>query len=211
MARATVPTGVGVVRGVVKFTGPRPPLKVIGGDCFPGATVVLDESAIVNADGTLKNVAVFVKDGPNVQTPDLPEAVLTQKSCQYVPHVRALRVGQILSVTSHDSTPHNVHIESIENPGDNFSELQGGSHAVHFDHAGVVRFKCDVHPWMTAYVHVFDHPCYAVTGDDGTFEIGKLPAGTYTLIARHEKFGDLEKSFTVQNDKPVTVNFEYSP
>jgi plastocyanin len=209
--RASVPPGPGVVRGVVKFSGDVPPLKIIGGDCYPGAEPVPDESTVVNPDGTLKNVVVFIKEAPNIQTAEPPEAVLAQKSCRYVPHVRTLRTGQIMNVTNHDPTPHNVLTQSDENPAENIEEMQNGSHAFHFDHPGMVRFKCQVHPWMTAYVYVFDNPCHAVTGDDGKFEIGKLPAGSYTLVAWHEKYGTIEKPFTVSDGKPVVVDFDYRP
>jgi plastocyanin len=208
---ATVLPGPGIVQGVVKFAGEIPPVKIIGGACFPGAAVVEDESAVVNPDHTLKNVVVYIKAGPNIQTDPVHEAVLAQIDCRYVPHVRGLRTGQVMNVTSHDPIPHNVHVESTENPSDNFAELQGGSHAVHFDHPGIVRFKCDVHPWMTAYVYVFDNPCFAVTGDDGKFEIGHLPPGSYTLVAWQEKYGTIEKPFVVVDGKPVMVDFEYRP
>ena len=48
------------------------------------------------------------------------------------------------------------------------------------------KVGCDVHPWMTAYVGVFDHPFFAVTGDGGRFEIQSVPPGTYTLVAWHD-------------------------
>ena len=208
---ATVAPGAGMVRGRIKFAGDIPAAKIIGGDCGPGIAPVMDESTVVNPDGTLKNVVVYIKGGPNIQIADSPEAVLAQKDCRYVPHVRALRTGQVLSVTSHDVMPHNVLIQATANPSDNFAELQGSARAVHFDHPDLVRFKCQVHPWMTAYVYVFDHPCFAVTGDDGRFEIGRLPAGSYTLVAWHEKYGEIEKPFTVVDGKPVSVDFEYRP
>jgi hypothetical protein len=208
-ARPTVAPGPGIVQGIVRFHGEIPIPKIIGGDCGPGIAPALDESEIVNPDGTLKNVIVFIKDGPNIQSTDPGEPVLAQKNCRYVPHVMALRAGQILVITSHDSVPHDVHIETDDNPSDNFAEMLGASHAVHFDHPGIVRFKCAVHPWMTAYARVFDHPCYAVTGDNGKFTIARVPPGSYTLVAWQEKLGEIEKPFTVVDDKPVVVDFDY--
>jgi hypothetical protein len=61
----------------------------------------------------------------------------------------------------------------------------------------MVPFKCDVHRWMSAYVGVLDHPFYAVTKNDGTFEIKGLPPGTYTIEAVHEKLGRQEQKVTV--------------
>jgi hypothetical protein len=85
----------------------------------------------------------------------------------------------------------------------------GASHRVTFAEPEFVRVKCDVHPWMTAYIAVFDHPFFAVTGEDGRFQIDHLPAGTYTLIARHERYESLERQITVTGDQPVDVQFEY--
>jgi hypothetical protein len=125
-----------------------------------------------------------------------------------VPHVLAIRTGQNLVVTNHDPTLHNVLITADANPGDNLEETQGATHTVHFDRPDLIRFKCSVHAWMTAYAYVFDHPCFAVTGDDGKFEIPHLPAGTYTLVAWQEKLGTREMQVTV-GDKPSDVTIEY--
>ena len=48
----------------------------------------------------------------------------------------------------------------------------------------LLSFKCDVHPWMFAYVCVSEHPCFAVSGKDGTFKIKDVPPGKYTLEAK---------------------------
>jgi plastocyanin len=206
--RPTVPAGTGVVRGVVRFLGKVPAIRQIGGDCCPGSTPVMDESLLVNPDGSLRNVVVYIKDGPNVAT-SLQDMVLTQKNCQYVPHVLGIQTGQNLVVTSHDATLHNVHIIGDVNPSQNFSEAQNASHAVRFDHPELVRFKCDVHPWMTAYAYVFDHPCFAVSDENGRFEIKNLPPGKYTLVAWQEKLLAQEMQVTVSGDKPSEVTVEY--
>ncbi len=208
-SRPPVTPGTAILRGTVRFIGTAPTPQPIGGNCCPGSPPVLDESLRVNPNGTLKNVVIFIKDGPNLDLGPVPERVLAQKDCQYVPHVIALRTGQTLVVTSHDPTIHNVHIEADANPSQNFSEGEGASHAVTFDKPEVVRFKCDVHPWMTGYAYVLDHPCFAVTGDDGSFEIAHLPPGTYTLVAWHEKLGTQQMQVTVGADKLVDVKVEY--
>ncbi len=209
-ARPTVPAGTGILRGSVTFRGTPPVPAVIGGDCCPGSAPVLDESISVSPGGAMKNVVVWIQDGPNLDIGPMPERVLAQKGCDYVPHVLALRTGQTLVVTSHDPTIHNVHIEAELNPSQNFSESDGETHAVHFDRPERIRFKCDVHPWMTAYACVFDHPCFAVTGSDGTFEIDHLPPGKYTLKAWQEKLGEKSMQVTVSGDKPADVKLEFS-
>jgi hypothetical protein len=207
--RPTVTPGTGVIRGTVKFVGTPPPVKTIGAICFPGSIPALDESLLVNADGSMKNIVIFIKDGPNLAGPPPGDALLAQRNCQYVPHVLALRTGQNLVVTSQDPTVHNVHIEADANPSQNFSQTQAASHTVVFQQPELLRIKCDVHPWMTAYAYVFDHPCFAVTADDGKFEIAHLPPGTYTLVAWQEKLLTQELQVTVSADKPTEVTIEY--
>ncbi len=184
-------------------------MKVIGGNCCPGASPVVDESIVVGAEGAMKNVVVFLKNGPDLDLGPMTDRVLAQKECRYVPHVIALRTGQTVVITSHDATLHNVHIEADANPSQNFSESENASHAVTFNLPELVKFKCDVHPWMTAYAYVFDHPCFAVTGDGGSFEIAHLPPGTYKLVAWQEKLGTQEMQVTVGADKSAEVKIEY--
>ncbi len=61
----------------------------------------------------------------------------------------------------------------------------------------MIPVKCNVHPWMRAYIGVVSHPFFAVTGDDGTFTIKGLPPGTYTIEVWHEKYGKQEQPVTV--------------
>jgi plastocyanin len=187
-------------------------VHVIGGECCPGAAPAVDESTVVNDDGSLKDVVVYVKDGPNVQqvSQGTSPATLDQKDCRYVPHVLALRTGQPLDVTSHDPTIHNVHVLASANESLNFAEAAvGATRQLTFAAPEFIRVKCDVHPWMNASIAVFDHPFFAVTGDDGQFKLDRLPIGNYTLVAWHEKYGTIEKSFSVTGSTPVDVQFDY--
>jgi plastocyanin len=207
--RPTVPAGACMIRGGVRFVGTSPEPQTIGGNCCPGATAVLDESLAVNPDGSMKNIVVYIQNGPNVDVGQLPERVLAQKNCQYVPHVLAVQTNQTVVVTNHDPTLHNVLTQSDANPQQNIEEMQGAAHSFTFAHPELIKFKCSVHPWMTGYVDVFDHPCFAVTGDDGKFEIGHLPPGTYTLVIWQEKLGTQQMQVNVAADKPTEVKFEY--
>ncbi len=209
--RPTVAAGLGSIQGIVRFDGVAPPPRIISGDneCCPGAAPAIDESTVVNGNGTLKNVVVYIKDGPNVPT-DMPPVVLDQKDCTYRPHVLALQTGQPLDVTNHDPTTHNVYFQASVNASQNFSENTVGQvHRVFFPLPEFINVKCAVHPWMSAFVCVFDHPFFAVTGSDGTFHIDRLPAGSYTLTAWHEKYGPLDRSITIAGAQPASVEFEY--
>jgi hypothetical protein len=74
----------------------------------------------------------------------------------------------------------------------------------------MVRFKCDVHGWMVAWVGVVAHPYFAVTDRTGAFEIGKLPPGSYTVEAWHETFGTRSAQVTVGEKQAQTVSFTFT-
>ena len=72
-----------------------------------------------------------------------------------------------------------------------------------------LKFKCDVHPWMFAWVSVFDCPWFSVSGADGKFVIKDVPPGKYTVEAAHRKLGAQTQDVEVK-DANVTVNFTFT-
>jgi len=73
----------------------------------------------------------------------------------------------------------------------------------------MVPFKCDVHGWMNAYVGVLDHPYFAVSDANGSFDIKNLPPGTYTIEAWHEKLGTMQQKVTVDDKETKDVPFTF--
>ena len=71
----------------------------------------------------------------------------------------------------------------------------------------MIPIKCNVHPWMTAYVGVLPHPFFSVTGDDGTFEITGLPPGDYVIEAWHEEYGTFTQNVTVGASETQEIEF----
>lgn len=203
------------VTGKVAFTGTAPEMPVLDMNADPycagaHAEPAKSEEVVVNSNGTLKNVFVYVKtglEGKTFETPATP-AVIDQKGCHYEPHVFGIQAGQALQIINSDSTLHNVHGMPKETPEFNLGmPIQGMKLERKFDKPEVmVKFKCDVHPWMNAYIGVLGHPYYAVSGEDGTFKISNLPAGKYTLEAWHEKYGTQTQEIAVA-DAPVTADF----
>jgi hypothetical protein len=114
-----------------------------------------------------------------------------QKGCEYTPYVAACQTGQSIVVKNSDPVLHNVHTEptAAGNESYNKAQMAGGADLTftYGKSENFLKFKCDVHPWMFAYVTVVDHPYYAVTGKDGTFTIKDVPPGEYTLVAMHRK------------------------
>ncbi len=181
-------------------------------------TPITTRHYLVDKDGGLANVFVYVKSGLSQKNFPAPseEPVLDQVGCLYEPYVMGLMVNQKFKIRNSDPTMHNVHPQPRqgENKEFNFAQpTKGQVNEKSFPSTEVmVRFKCDVHPWMFAYVGVLDHPFYAVTGKDGTFKISGLPNGKYTLEAYHPKTHGtnlgLTQEITVSGDTKADFTIE---
>lgn len=211
----------GAIAGKVTFAGtpPKPDMLRMNTDpvCVQtsGATSPSD-AVLVGAGGAVQNAFVYIKDGVDpAYTFDIPATpvVLDQKGCRYVPRVIGVRAGQPLEITNSDATLHNVHALPMSNQEFNHGQ---GPKAPSMTHTFtvpevMVRFMCNVHNWMSAYVGVMAHPFFAVTGADGTFEIAGLPPGTYTLAVWHETFGTQTQQITIGDRETKTAAFTFKP
>ena len=210
----------GTIKGIVKFEGQsfKPRLIRMKQDknceaIHKGKPIASEEFAL-NGNGTLKWVLVYVKSGAsgNFETPK-EAVVLDQQGCVYRPRVFGIMVDQPLEIRNSDPTFHNVHFVGRNNGGFNIGQPRKGLKTVRTfskpELPGTAFFKCDVHPWMRAWVGIFDHPFFDVTGDEGSFVISGLPPGTYELEAWHEKLGTRTAKVTLKAGETVTVNFTF--
>ena len=196
-------SGDGVIVGRIIFPGPAPATKII-----PGSPLVPDESIAVGSAGGLKNVIVFLKDAPKATFVLQSPAVLDQVKCVYTPHVLAVQAGQILRLKSSDSMMHNVHLKSLVNPDSNYGFPGIGKRDITLLlPEAPFPVRCDVHPWMSAWIGVFDHPWFAVTGEDGKFRIDHVPAGRYTLVAWQEVLPQQEQQIVVASTGSTEADF----
>ncbi|MFQ5799701.1 MAG: carboxypeptidase regulatory-like domain-containing protein [Bacteroidota bacterium] len=210
-------TGIGAIAGKVNFTGkaPRAARLRMNADpvCLKQHTeTVYGGEVVVNENGTLRNVLIYIREGlgGKIYTPPPDSILFDQKGCLYTPHVLGIQVGQEFVVKNSDPTLHNVHTLSKENRPFNIAQpRQGMTFTRKFEKPETFKVKCEVHPWMNAYVGVFTHPFYAVTGDDGSFAIKNLPAGEYTVEAWHEKYGAQTMKVKVGTAETATVDFTY--
>jgi plastocyanin len=216
-AKRVDPSKAGNVTGRVLFEGTPPPNEPIRMTSDPVCTRenpggVNADTVLVN-DGGLENVFVYVKDGLGGYYFDVPTdpVTLDQKGCRYSPHLIGLRVGQPLEIVNSDATMHNVHALPTVNREFNFSQIMAGmkDRKVFTAREVMVRFKCDVHTWMSAYAGVLDHPYFAVTANGGKFELKGLPAGTYTVEAWHEKLGTATQSVTLGEKENREITFAF--
>ena len=181
-------------------------------DPFCAKTPMKEEEVVVGAGGALKNVVVRVIKGLSGRyDPPAAPAVVDQSACMYRPRVQGIQLGQSLQIKNSDMTLHNVHGYKGASTLFNQAEIPGmppmTKQLTSADE--IVKLKCDVHPWMTAYVLVSSHPFFAVTGDDGSFKITGLPAGSYTVEAWHERYGAKSAEIAVAADKPAETAFQF--
>ena len=208
----------GSISGKVSFQGKAPKFPPIQMDADAVCaslhkSKVFPEAVVANDNGTLRNVFVYVKtglEGKSFAVPDQP-VVLDQKGCMYAPHVLGIQAGQNLKVVTSDKTTHNIHPLPNVNPGWNVSQPPGADAIIKsFSRPEVsIPVKCNQHPWMRAYIHVLRHPFYAVSGEDGSFEIKGLPPGKYEIEAVHEQYGATTQQVTVPAKGSAPVEFAY--
>ncbi|MFY9561868.1 MAG: carboxypeptidase-like regulatory domain-containing protein [Terriglobales bacterium] len=184
----------GTIRGSVKWQGPLPRLvpSQINKDpqiCDPEGQKRRDlERLIVGGNSGVANTVVFLKDITKGKAMDLPEPrrFLNQKSCRYEPHILLVPLQGNLQIKSSDPTLHTVHMSGAAdyNLPFPFKDLVVQRT---MNREGLVDLRCNAgHVWMNAEMMVAPHPYFAVTDQDGTFEITQIPPGDYEIVAWHE-------------------------
>lgn len=211
------------ISGSATFLGDKPPVKEIkmfgdatcmeGNSSGSGHKAPLEESLLVNGNREIQNVFVYLKkvDG-EFPTPE-QEVVLDQAGCAFKPHMVAIMTGQKLKIMNSDPTMHNVHSFSKVNRSFNRGQPSNAApmESVMKKPEIGIKIKCDVHPWMSAYVHVLDHPFFSITNAKGEFKIENVPPGEYTLVAWHEKLGTLEGDISPDGMDLSGLQFKFKP
>ena len=190
----------GTVAGVIAYNGTPPAPKKIDTSADPVCgqkNPNLSTEETVVKDGKLANTFVYIKDGTTTDGTKVgdyswptPSSAVTldQNGCHYRPHVLGIMTNQKLTITNSDPTQHNIHPQPKNNPEWNQTQPNGAPPIEKtFARSEIlIPVKCNQHPWMKAYIGVLKHPFFAVSGEDGTFTIAGVPAGTYTVAAWHE-------------------------
>jgi plastocyanin len=211
----------GSITGTVTFNGTAPTLPPLAMDADPvcakkhAGGKAPSEMLVLGSGNTMGNVMVWVSKGlPAGKTYPAPTtpAVLDQNGCQYKPHVMGLMVGQAYKILNSDGILHNIHTLPKINPG--FNKPMPATlkeTTTKFDKPEpIFNIKCDVHPWMQAFVGVFTNPFFSVTGTDGKFTISGLDPGTYEITAWHERLGTQTATVTVAATGAKTQDFKFA-
>jgi hypothetical protein len=205
-----------IVKVALSGTAPTPAKIQTSADPYCAkvhqAEPLLSQTVEVGEGGALIDVLVFVKDGVTgtYTVPNTP-VTLDQKGCGYVPHVIGMMAGQPLQIINSDPTLHNIHPLPVVNAGFNIGmPVQGMKQTRFFPKVEpVFHVKCDVHPWMSAYIATFAHPFFGVSNNQGTAELTNLPAGTFQIQAWHEKYGVQTQSVSLSAGETKQIAFTY--
>jgi plastocyanin len=215
---AVAPAGSATVSGTVSFAGTPPENPAV--DMAEEAACAQEHSGqprdpvVAVKDGKLAAVVVYVKSGlPAGQSFPVPGDAVTldQDGCLYHPRHFAVMAGQKVEIKNSDGVLHNIKAVPKENRGFNISQPSEGMTTTRTfaRPESDVPFECNVHGWMKANAMVLPHPFFATTGEDGTFTIRGLPAGTYEIEAHHQTLGTRTMSVTVPDGGSATADFSF--
>lgn len=212
---ASAAPGTGAIKGVVTWKGAPPADPAVDRSRDPACPTGRGAEDVVVTDGKLRDVLVRIKLAapPSAPPSAPPPAVIGQTACMYTPRVVGLVVGQKLEIRNLDPTFHNVRGNLATKILWNLGQAKGAP-AIVRDNLGqpgdVVSLHCDVHPWMSAWVAIHDHPHFAVTGADGGFTLPDLAPGTYTVEAWHPTLGTKTSKLKVRRGKTTKASFTFA-
>ena len=189
------PTGWATLRGRFVLAGTAPPRQPLNvnkeiGVCAPGGVQVLSDELVVGSNGEMKDVVVYLTSKisddepwthPSAKPGSNTEPInFDQQQCIFKTHVLAMQVSQPLHILNSDPVGHNTNLSPKSNPGFN-QIIPSGTPGVVYqptsEESAPFPVACSIHPWMGAQIIIRDNGYFAVTGEDGTFEIANLPAG----------------------------------
>jgi Polysaccharide lyase family 4, domain II len=212
---AVTNASAGSITGEVKFSGvpPKLPAVVVSKDQDYCGERLPNDTYVVSDAGALKDVVVFIEAAPFTTAESQKINTIENDGCRYSPRILAMQMGEKFRITNKDPKLHIPHgyqrnktVFMMSLPFRNTS-LEATQK---IREPGVIKVVCDTHAWMLAYVHVFDHPYFAVTDESGKFTLPNIPPGIYTLKAWHEGAGVRSQELTVTEGGDVSVAFEFA-
>jgi len=203
----------GTITGSVKFAGDvsdTKMLEVTKDQKTCGADPKPSEALLISPDKNIKSAVVSITTISKGKKFDRSggNPTVDQQGCVFIPHLTLVPAGGTIDLLNSDDVMHNLHSYSMKNTAFNEGVAGGGKLPKKFEYPETVKLKCDVHKWMDAWIIVQDNPYYAVTDENGSFSIGDVPPGTYTVLVWQEKLGKDTKEITVKAGEEVKVDFE---
>jgi Carboxypeptidase regulatory-like domain len=208
--------GSAIITGRVTYTGTPAKPEPINMSKLPECAKLypkplMTEKVVTGPGNTLQNVVVYISAGASDSSPaPATPTLFDQKNCRYTTHVLAFRVGQDVSISNSDPWSHNIHpIPQLNREWNRLQLPATPPFSYSYDKEEFIPVKCNIHSWMHAYFVVLKTSHFAVTGEDGRFELPNLPAGKYTITAWHEMYGTRSKEITVGDGQALTVDFVF--
>lgn len=207
------------VRGRVTIAGPpreKEAVPVYRDSEYCGEVVTHDALLIDPSTRGISGVVVSL-EGVEKGKPLTPsDKVLTleieSKKCRFSPRISARTVGVVLEIRNNDPILHNLHVRKDTRFGPTVINViqPAGTRSVQkpFRETGLLDVRCDVHPFMAAFIHVFEHPYFAITDGSGQFEMTQVPAGVYKLHIWHETLGSQVKQVKVPPGEGLNLDLE---
>jgi plastocyanin len=204
------------IKGRIFYTGsiPTPEKLKVPAGCLKEQKEVFNDDILAGESKTIQNVIVYIGQGRPAfsAAPDTTEVVVDQHACSYKPKVVAAMVGQPVTFVNSDSIFHNVRSHGKDNPSFNVGMPKKGQRLVRVFNKPefVVHAKCSVHPWMSSFIGVFDHPWFSVTREKGEYLIQGLPTGKYEVVAWHPTLGTQTKSVEIKDNEDMNLDFNFT-
>ena len=209
----------GTIVGSVTFSGDLPKAQTVKADkdqfCMDHFGTQASENLVVDKKCKgIKNIVIYVEgvEGEFEPPEDEEGPTLDQRNCQYHPHVLPVLAGTIVNIHTSDPVNHNVRANAEENEAINWAMPEKDMSLPYevYD-PEVIKFACDIHKWMNAYIVVLENPYFAISNDKGAFKIADVPEGSYKLTAWHEELGTISKDATIPATGEVKMDFSFSP
>lgn len=212
------PLTAGSLSGTIRYSGKKPHPAIIDMSEDPACVEAhrgraLDESLQVSPNGALANTFIYVKGGLEGKRFEVPSTPVTidQKGCWFLPRVLGIQTNQILHVVNSDPVTHNIHPMGQINREWNHSQGAGDEPLVRkfIKPEIMIPVKCNIHHWMHAYIGVVDSPYFAVSKQNGSYTIGGLPPGSYTIEFWHEGLGTQQREVTIAPHAHTVANVTF--
>jgi len=206
---ASLPAWAGSITGTVNFSGTAPEKEkfIVAKDSETCGSGIREMEWVRAVDGKLSQVVVYLDkiEGSKPWPAESAISRIDQKDCTFTPHMQVIRNGAEIEVLNSDPVQHNIHTYEVIGRAMrtvfNVNQPHKGSfkQVINLRRGKWLKLGCDAHDFMHAWVFVASNPYYAVTGDDGAFNITDVPAGEYKLVAYHPTMGKQHINISVGN------------